>query len=242
MHYPTMIALMVGATLSGNVFADHHSDHQHRQHEAHVHGQVELNIAQDGHDLLLEITAPGADVVGFEHAPQDDAQKQALEKALETLHHPEKLFALSDKAQCEKREVLIKHTLGGEEYQHSHAYGEGEEHEHQHGEGEHDHKAHDHKDHDHKGHDHAADEHADHDHKEHDHKGHEHEGHDHDEHQHGSFTAQYQFHCEAVDQLKQIDTQWFQYFPSTEKIQANVLTEKQQSALQLNAKQTLIKL
>ncbi|GFK56013.1 zinc uptake protein ZrgA [Vibrio cholerae] len=222
MHYPTMIALMVGATLSGNVLADHHSDHQHRQHEAHVHGQVELNIAQDGHDLLLEITAPGADVVGFEHAPQDDAQKQALEKALETLHHPEKLFALSDKAQCEKREVLIKHTLGGEEYQHSHAYGEGEEHEHQHGEGEHDHKAHDHKDHDHKGHDH--------------------EGHDHDEHQHGSFTAQYQFHCEAVDQLKQIDTQWFQYFPSTEKIQANVLTEKQQSALQLNAKQTLIKL
>ncbi|WP_462053862.1 zinc uptake protein ZrgA [Vibrio cholerae] len=202
MHYPTMIALMVGATLSGNVLADHHSDHQHRQHEAHVHGQVELNIAQDGHDLLLEITAPGADVVGFEHAPQDDAQKQALEKALETLHHPEKLFALSDKAQCEKREVLIKHTLGGEEYQHSHAYGEGEEHEHQHGEGEH----------------------------------------DHDEHQHGSFTAQYQFHCEAVDQLKQIDTQWFQYFPSTEKIQANVLTEKQQSALQLNAKQTLIKL
>ncbi|CSB73452.1 zinc-binding protein [Vibrio cholerae] len=158
------------------------------------------------------------------------------------MHHPEKLFALSDKAQCEKREVLIKHTLGGEEYQHSHAYGEGEEHEHQHGEGEHDHKAHDHKDHDHKGHDHAADEHADHDHKEHDHKGHEHEGHDHDEHQHGSFTAQYQFHCEAVDQLKQIDTQWFQYFPSTEKIQANVLTEKQQSALQLNAKQTLIKL
>ncbi|ENM3834916.1 DUF2796 domain-containing protein [Vibrio cholerae] len=212
MHYPTMIALMVGATLSGNVLADHHSDHQHRQHEAHVHGQVELNIAQDGHDLLLEITAPGADVVGFEHAPQDGAQKQALEKALETLHHPEKLFALSDKAQCEKREVLIKHTLGGEEYQHSHAYGEGEEHEHQHGEGEHDHK------------------------------GHEHEGHDHDEHQHGSFTAQYQFHCEAVDQLKQIDTQWFQYFPSTEKIQANVLTEKQQSALQLNAKQTLIKL
>ncbi len=222
MHYPTMIALMVGATLSGNVLADHHSDHQHRQHEAHVHGQVELNIAQDGHDLLLEITAPGADVVGFEHAPQDDAQKQALEKALETLHHPEKLFALSDKAQCEKREVLIKHTLGGEEYQHSHAYSEGEEHEHQHGEGEHDHKAHDH--------------------KEHDHKGHDHEGHDHDEHQHGSFTAQYQFHCEAVDQLKQIDTQWFQYFPSTEKIQANVLTEKEQSALQLNAKQTLIKL
>ncbi|ENM3888686.1 DUF2796 domain-containing protein [Vibrio cholerae] len=222
MHYPTMIALMVSATLSGNVFAHHHAEHQHRQHEAHVHGQVELNIAQDGHDLLLEITAPGADVVGFEHAPQDDAQKQALEKALETLHHPEKLFALSDKAQCEKREVLIKHTLGGEEYQHSHAYGEGEEHEHQHGEGEHDHKAHDHKDHDHKGHDH--------------------EGHDHDEHQHGSFTAQYQFHCEAVDQLKQIDTQWFQYFPSTEKIQANVLTEKQQSALQLNAKQTLIKL
>ncbi|MFG0604418.1 DUF2796 domain-containing protein [Vibrio mimicus] len=218
MHYPTFLALMVGATLSGNALADH----QHRQHEAHVHGQVELNIAQDGHDLLIEMTAPGADVVGFEHAPQDEVQKQALEKAIEALHHPEKLFVLNNKAQCETRDVLLKHNLGGEEHEDHHAHQEGEEHDHD--------KAHEHH------HDEAA-----HDHSEHDHKGHDHEGHEH-ENEHGTFTVQYQFHCEAIEELKQIDTQWFQYFPSTEKIQTNVLTEKQQSALQLNAKQTRINL
>ncbi|ENM5791353.1 DUF2796 domain-containing protein [Vibrio mimicus] len=206
MHYPTFLALMVGATLSGNALADHHNDHQHRQHEAHVHGQVELNIAQDGHDLLIEITAPGADVVGFEHAPQDETQQKVLKQALDTLHLPKELFVLNNKAQCETREVFIKHNLGGEEHEDHHAH--------------HNEK---------------------HDHSEHDHKGHDHEGHEH-ENEHGTFTVQYQFHCEAIEELKQIDTQWFQYFPSTEKIQANVLTEKQQSALQLNAKQTRINL
>ncbi|ENM5925060.1 DUF2796 domain-containing protein [Vibrio mimicus] len=227
MHYPTFLALMVGATLSGNVLADHHNDHQHRQHEAHVHGQVELNIAQDGHDLLIEITAPGADVVGFEHAPQDEAQQKVLKQALETLHLPKELFVLNNKAQCETREVFIKHNLGGEEHEDHHAHQEGEEHDHD--------KAHEHH------HDEAAHHHEKHDHSEHDHKGHDHEGHEH-ENEHGTFTVQYQFHCEAIEELKQIDTQWFQYFPSTEKIQANVLTEKQQSALQLNAKQTRINL
>ncbi|ENM5741949.1 zinc uptake protein ZrgA [Vibrio metoecus] len=216
MHYPTFLALMVGATLSGNALADH----QHRQHEAHVHGQVELNIAQDGHDVLIEVTAPGADVVGFEHAPQDDAQKQALENALEALHHPEKLFVLNNKAQCETRDVLIKHNLGGEEHEDHHSHQEGEAHDH---DTAHNHSEHDHAAHDHQGHDHEADEHD-------------------EEHQHGTFSVQYQFHCEAIDELKQIDTQWFQHFPSTEKIQVNVLTEKQQSALQLNAKQTRISL
>ncbi|EEZ00945.1 predicted zinc-binding protein [Vibrio sp. RC586] len=216
MHYPTFLALMVGATLSGNALADH----QHRQHEAHVHGQVELNIAQDGHDLLIEITAPGADVIGFEHAPQDEAQQKVLKQALDTLHLPKELFVLNNKAQCETRDVLIKHNLGGEEHEDHHSHQEGEAHDH---DTAHDHSEHDHAAHDHQGHDHEGDEHD-------------------DEHQHGTFTVQYQFHCEAINELKQIDTQWFQHFPSTEKIQTNVLTEKQQSALQLNAKQTRISL
>ncbi|MGL6027661.1 MAG: zinc uptake protein ZrgA [Vibrio sp.] len=224
MHYPTMIALMVGATLSGNVLAEHHTDHQHRQHEAHVHGQVELNIAQDGHDLLIEITAPGADVLGFEHEPQNEAQQHTLQQALATLHHADQLFIINQQARCEKREVFIQYSLGGKQYQDRHAYQAGEKHQHHHSGDDH-HTAHDHAEHEH-----------------HDHDGHAHDDHQHDNHQHGSFSAQYQFHCETVENLKQIDTQWFQYFPSSEQIQANVLTEKQQSALQLNPKQTLIKL
>ncbi len=127
---------------------------------------------------------------------------------------------LSSQAQCETRDVLIKHNLGSEEHEDHHSHQEGEAHDH---DTAHAHSEHDHDANDHQGHDHEADEHD-------------------DEHQHGTFTVQYQFHCEAIDELKQVDTQWFQHFPSTEKIQVNVLTEKQQSALQLNAKQTRISL
>lgn len=208
MQYPTFLALVIGATLSGHALAND----SHRQHEAHVHGQVELNIAQDGDDLLLEITAPGADVVGFEHAPQDEAQHKRLKQALETLHHPNDLFVMSKQAQCVMHEVFIKHNLGQDEHHDHHSHSEGD-----------DHQDHDHAEHDHSHHDHKAEKHA-------------------DEHPHGTFTAQYQYQCATIEELKLIDIQWFRYFPTTEKIQTNVLTDKQQTALQLNAKQTQIKL
>ncbi len=37
------LALVIGLSLAATVNAD-----EYRQHDAHVHGQVEFNIAQDG--------------------------------------------------------------------------------------------------------------------------------------------------------------------------------------------------
>ena len=74
MNSMTKIATLVGLALSTTAFAEE----GFRQHEAHVHGHVELNIAQDGKELLMEITAPGADVVGFEHAPKTAEQELSL--------------------------------------------------------------------------------------------------------------------------------------------------------------------
>lgn len=73
----TSLAVLVGLSFSSLATAEE----GFRQHDAHVHGQVEFNVAQDGHDLLIEITAPGADVVGFEHAPENAEQEQRLQRA-----------------------------------------------------------------------------------------------------------------------------------------------------------------
>lgn len=54
------LALVIGLSLAATANAE-----EYRQHEAHVHGHVEFNIAQDGKDLLIEITSPGADVVAL---------------------------------------------------------------------------------------------------------------------------------------------------------------------------------
>ncbi|HCE2477061.1 TPA: DUF2796 domain-containing protein [Vibrio parahaemolyticus] len=140
-----VLAIVIGLSLSTVATAE-----EYRQHSAHVHGHVEFNIAQDGSDLLLEITAPGADVVGFEHAPENAEQEKTLQHALATLEDSNALFAINPQAQCEIEEVHVEHSLGGQHEEHEHHDHEG-----------HDHDEHAHHDHDgHEGHDHS--EHSDH--------------------------------------------------------------------------------
>ncbi|ELE7132514.1 MULTISPECIES: zinc uptake protein ZrgA [Vibrio] len=212
------LALVIGLSLTATANAE-----EYRQHEAHVHGHVEFNIAQDGKDLLIEITSPGADVVGFEHAPENAEQENALNNAIAALKDTNKLFAINQQAKCVIEDVHVAHTLGEESHEgHDH-------HDHDH---DHDHEGHDHDKHDHDKHkDHDHDEHDDH----HDHDGHEHhEGHDHEHGGHGEFTVEYRYHCDSVADLNSIDTTWFKQFPATESISVNLFTDTTQSATNLS--------
>ncbi|ENO1772294.1 zinc uptake protein ZrgA [Vibrio sp. 1641] len=209
-----VLALAIGLTLSTAANAN-----EYRQHGAHVHGHVEFNIAQDGKDLLVEITAPGADVVGFEHAPENAQQEQALKQAVATLEDSNALFAINSQADCNVEEAYVSHNLS-------------ETHE------EHDHSEHDHDDHahdDHEGHEH-------HDHNEHHDKHDHHDDHDeaHNHGGHGEFSVQYRFNCEQVNQLSQIQTDWFNQFPTTESISVNIFTDTMQSAIKLSKDNTQI--
>lgn len=226
------LALVIGLSLAATANAE-----EYRQHEAHVHGHVEFNIAQDGKDLLIEITSPGADVVGFEHAPENAEQEQALKQAIAALKDTDKLFAINQQAKCVIEDVHVSHTLGQDSHEgHDHHDHEGHDHDKHDHEG-HDHDKHDHDhDHEHKGHDH--DEHDGHEH--HDHEGHDHEGHDHEHGGHGEFTVEYRYHCDSVADLNSIDTTWFKQFPATESISANLFTDTTQSATTLNKGNTKI--
>ncbi|MHA2826768.1 zinc uptake protein ZrgA [Vibrio harveyi] len=216
------LALVIGLSLTATANAE-----EYRQHEAHVHGHVEFNIAQDGKDLLIEITSPGADVVGFEHAPENAEQENALNNAIAALKDTNKLFAINQQAKCVIEDVHLAHTLGEESHEgHDHHDHEG-----------HDHDKHDHEGHDHDKHDHDHDKHKDHDEHDdhHDHDGHEHhEGHDHEHGGHGEFTVEYRYHCDSVADLNSIDTTWFKQFPATESISVNLFTDTTQSATNLS--------
>ncbi|WP_162045482.1 zinc uptake protein ZrgA [Vibrio taketomensis] len=218
MNKISSIALAIGFTLSTSAFAQD----DFRQHDAHVHGVVEFNIAQDSNELLVEITAPGADVVGFEHAPETDAQKQALTQAIAQLKQPQQILTLAPAAKCDVEHIAVNHTLGHSEH-----------HDHDH---DHDHDHHD----DHQHHNHQE-KHADH-HDEH----HGHEGlDDHADHEkggHGEFTIEYHYQCGDINKLNAIETTWFSQFPSTEKVHANVLTDTAQTAVELSPSSTEIKL
>ncbi|MEF1228901.1 DUF2796 domain-containing protein [Vibrio fortis] len=207
---PSILAVVIGMTVSATAIAEDHF----RSHDAHVHGEVEVNIAQDGQELLVEVTAPGADVVGFEHAPQTPEQIAALEKATALLNQPSKLFAFEG-ADCTLEYKSVTHTLGEDDH-------EGHDH---------DHEGHDHDKHDH-------DDHEGHDHDKHDH--HDHEGHDHDHAAggHGEFTIEYHYQCSNVAKLDTVETQWFSNFANTESITVNLLTDRAQTQQKLTPSNT----
>jgi len=236
---PTILAVVIGMTVSTNVLANE----EFRSHEAHVHGKVEVNIAQDGQELLVEVTAPGADVVGFEHAPETAEQKKVFEQAIAQLNKPEDLFGFNN-ASCTLKFKSVTNTLEDDHDDHEghdHAEGEHDDHEgHDHAEGEHDdHEGHDdaeydhddHKDHDHAEHDH--DDHEGHDHAEHGHD--DHEGHDHSEGGHGEFTVEYHYQCSDIAKLDTVSTQWFSKFSNTKSMTVNLLTDSAQIQEVLNA-------
>ncbi|MDH5932922.1 zinc uptake protein ZrgA [Vibrio splendidus] len=223
---PTILAVVIGMTVSTNVLANE----EFRSHEAHVHGKVEANIAQDGQELLVEVTAPGADVVGFEHAPETAEQKKVFEQAIAQLNKPEELFGFNN-ASCTLKFKSVTNTLEDDHDDH-----EGHDHaEHDHD----DHKGHDHAEHDHddhEGHDHAEhdhDDHEGHDHAEHDHDNHE--GHDHSEGGHGEFTVEYHYQCSDIEKLDTVNTQWFSKFSNTKSMTVNLLTDSAQIQEVLNA-------
>ncbi|MBE8563677.1 zinc uptake protein ZrgA [Vibrio sp. OPT20] len=236
---PTILAVVIGMTVSTNVLANE----EFRSHEAHVHGKVEVNIAQDGQELLVEVTAPGADVVGFEHAPETAEQKKVFEQAIAQLNKPEELFGFNN-ASCTLKFKSVTNTLEDDHDDHEghdHAEGEHDDHEgHYHAEHDHDdHKGHDHAEHDHddhKGHDHAEhghDDHEGHDHAEHGHD--DHEGHDHSEGGHGEFTVEYHYQCSDIEKLDTVNTQWFSKFSNTKSMTVNLLTDSAQIQEVLNA-------
>lgn len=59
---------------------DHHHHHHTENLEAHVHGEVGLSLVPSKNQLAIEMKAPGESLLGFEHEPKTDAEKQTLKE------------------------------------------------------------------------------------------------------------------------------------------------------------------
>jgi hypothetical protein len=82
--------LAIGLIFSGTVQAG-----EKRHHGAHVHGVASLNVAVEGNNVYKEFSSPAANIVGFEHHPRTQEQKDAVEDAVSKLQAGETLFILS---------------------------------------------------------------------------------------------------------------------------------------------------
>lgn len=94
---------------------------QQREAGAHEHGRGTLNIAVEGARLSMELEAPGADIVGFEHAAKTSKQKAAVADAKKKLSGPQALFTLPAAAGCVVKQAKVE--VEGLEHAHGHSHG-----------------------------------------------------------------------------------------------------------------------
>ena len=108
---PLLPLILCLGTLNAALADDH--DHSQRHEGKHVHGTAELNIAQEGTQLYLELHSPAANIVGFEHAPGSDRERAILEQAAASLKQGDRLFTFNEQADCHAVEVELNSILIG---------------------------------------------------------------------------------------------------------------------------------
>ncbi|MAS45214.1 MAG: hypothetical protein CML46_05615 [Rhodobacteraceae bacterium] len=180
-----------------------------REMEAHEHGVSTLELAVEGGEVAINLTSPGADIVGFEYAASSDADKDAVEAAIRVLLTPENVVTLPDAAECRLTEVLAHLHGGGDHDEDEHGHGDHENHadEAHHDDGHGDDHGDDHRD-DH-GDDHAG-----------------HHGHDHEAGaEHSEFHVRYRFACEHPEDLTALAFPFFERFGAAKEIEAQYVTD-----------------
>jgi hypothetical protein len=77
-----------------------------RQHEAHVHGVAEINIAVEGLKATVEIHAPAENIMGFEHEARTDTDKKKSDAALALLRSTmDHIIIFDSNLRCKASEV-----------------------------------------------------------------------------------------------------------------------------------------
>ncbi len=179
-----------------------------RQLGAHVHGEGTLNIAFDGARIAMELSAPGADIVGFEHAAKTAEDRAAIDDAVAALAQPLSLVTFPEAAGCSVTEAAARLVTDAAHDDHGH-------------------EAHGHEDHAHddQGHDDHAD-HADHGHDDHAHDdhAHDHADADHGGSTHSEFRAEYVITCDDTGAIDTVSLPYFERFPNARLLDVQIVT------------------
>ena len=106
-----------------------------RQKDSHEHGAAKLMMVMEGEKLQVEFEVPSESLIGFEHFPKSQSNRENFNKAIKVLSDPSKLFSQPIKAECLLVGMNVSQSLFSNEEEHGHDESEKEE-EHGHDESE----------------------------------------------------------------------------------------------------------
>lgn len=94
--------------------------------QEHVHGQGQLLIAQEEQNWHLQLILPAADVLGFEHKPETQQQKNMIDKVAKHFEISDQVVQLKGRCQLHQTEYSLP------DQKHEHEHEEAEAHDHHH--------------------------------------------------------------------------------------------------------------
>lgn len=80
--------------------------------KAHVHGNAAMQVVVDGNTVEIALQSPLDSLVGFEHAPRNERQRNTLLAMEERFRSPVSLFVPTEAARChaEPAELVMPFT------------------------------------------------------------------------------------------------------------------------------------
>jgi Protein of unknown function (DUF2796) len=117
----SLLAVVVATAFGAAVQAE---EQERRELGAHEHGHAKLNLAVEGSQVVMEVEAPGLDVLGFEHPAASAEEKAAVERGKAALSEPLGLFVPPAAAGCRVTESAVELLQEEEHEGEGHAAGE----------------------------------------------------------------------------------------------------------------------
>ena len=101
----TVITLFI-VCFSTHGYTNDDDTHEHRHHEAHVHGKAELSLLIDGKTIAFELKSPALNVLGFEHEPKTKEERKLVKKANKKLSDYKNVISIPG-LNCQLKESAV---------------------------------------------------------------------------------------------------------------------------------------
>jgi len=102
------------------LFVSFEASAQVRQKDSHEHGAANLMMVMEEEKLQIEFEVPSESLIGFEHFPKSQSNRENFNEAIKMLSDSSKLFTTPAEAECLLTGLNVSQSLFFSEEEHDH--------------------------------------------------------------------------------------------------------------------------
>ena len=102
------------------LFVSFEASAQVRQKDSHEHGAANLMMVMEEEKLQIEFEVPSESLIGFEHFPKSQSNRENFNEAIKMLSDSSKLFSTPAEAECLLTGLNVSQSLFFSDEEHGH--------------------------------------------------------------------------------------------------------------------------